>query len=109
MAEIAVHVPYGLVPDDYSIVSIEVPDVSIIELPQEVLPADWKQFPHPESTKSLGDSFVREGLALAFRVPSAVVLGEYNYLINPGHHQISMVKITSIEPFEFDERLFRRQ
>lgn len=41
-----------------------------------------------------------------FKVPSACIMHEYNYLINPAHPSIKEIKLLRSEPFEFDERLF---
>ena len=41
------------------------------------------------------------------RVPSAVVKGDHNLLINPFHPEFKEIKIIAIDPFSFDKRLFR--
>jgi RES domain-containing protein len=105
--EIAVHTPLGNLPLDYKIISIEIPDkIYIQELAAEDLPFDWKSIPHSHSTQVIGDKFVTEGKFLVLKVPSVVVPGDYNYLLNPNHPEFNSVKIKSIEPFNFDERLF---
>jgi RES domain-containing protein len=106
--EIAVHTPLGNVPQDYQIISIKIPDAGIYELPEASLPKEWKAFPHSMSTQKIGDRFVREGKFLVMRVPSAVVQGDFNYVINPVHRDLSKVKIVNVQPFSFDERLFRK-
>lgn len=40
------------------------------------------------------------------KVPSAVVQGDFNYLINPQHPDFKKVKIIKKEKFSFDQRLF---
>jgi RES domain-containing protein len=105
-AEVAVHVPLGIVPADYELVTIEIPDDSVTEAGIKDLPADWQTFPHPDSTQKLGDRFVREGKFLVMKVPSVVVQGEYNFLINPGHEAAAKVSLVNTEPFLFDKRLF---
>lgn len=108
-AEIAVHTPLGIIPDDYDIVSIRIPNKTIIpELEIAELPKDWKSIPHSHSTQEIGDKFVDDEKFLVIKVPSAVVQGEFNYLINPEHSDFKSVKIEKIEPFSFDERLFLR-
>ncbi|QHL86615.1 RES domain-containing protein [Nibribacter ruber] len=105
--EIAVHTPLGILPSDYWLITIEVPDtLPVSELVQEALPPDWKAFPHPNATQLLGDSFVREGQYVAMKVPSAVVHGDHNFLLNPRHPDFRHIKILESEPFPFDERLF---
>ncbi len=105
--EIAVHTSLGNIPSDYVIISIEIPnDIKIKELKPTEIPKDWKSFPHPHSTQKLGDLFVVENKFLILKVPSVVVQGEYNFLINPNHKDFNKITIKLIEPFSFDERLF---
>jgi RES domain-containing protein len=105
-AEVAVHVPLGILPSDYELVTIEIPDDSVKEANIKDLPSDWRSFPHPDSTQKLGDSFVREGKFLVLKVPSVVVQGEYNFLINPIHKSAAKVRVVNREPFLFDKRFF---
>jgi RES domain-containing protein len=108
-AEIAVHTPLGNLPSGYTLVSIEIPDeITVGTLSVEDLPINWKSFPHPHSTQEIGDAFINEMIFALLKVPSAVVQGEFNYLINPGHPDISNIKIIASEAFDFDERLFVR-
>jgi RES domain-containing protein len=106
--EIAVHTPLGNVPCNYNIITLEIPDDSILDLDNTTLPSDWKSFPHPDSTQKIGDKFISTGKYLIMKAPSAVVQGEYNFLINPNHKDFHKIKILNIEPFTFDERLFRK-
>jgi len=108
--EIAVHMPLGIVPADYFLIQIELPkDAAIQELQHEALPADWKSFPHANSTQEIGDNFVLEGEYLVLKVPSATVQGTFNYLLNPRHPSFRDVTITYSTPFEFDKRLFVKE
>jgi RES domain-containing protein len=107
--EIAVHTPLGNLPLDYVLVIIEIPDdILILELAIAELPVDWSSFPHPHSTQKIGDNFVAEGKFSVMKVPSVVVQGDYNILINPEYVESSGIKIITIVPFNFDERLFVR-
>ena len=108
ITEIAVHTPLGIVPLDYSLCFIEIPENSpILEISNDDLPLDWRSFPHAESTQILGNKFIREKKHLVLKVPSAVVPGEYNYLINPSHSNFNTIRIIKTEAFLFDERLFK--
>ncbi|MFH0759938.1 MAG: RES family NAD+ phosphorylase [Bacteroidota bacterium] len=108
-AEIAVHTGLGLLPTDYRLVTIFLPDQAILsEIDPEKLPPDWRSFPYPHFTRIIGDHFVKENRYLVLKVPSAVVPGDFNYLINPAHPEISQVRIVKTEPFGFDRRLFGR-
>lgn len=108
MAEIAVHTPVGIMPKDYFMITIEIPDFSqLTQLEVELLPKDWRKFPYSKLTQELGDSFINKNEVLYIKVPSAVVHGDYNILINPQHSDSDKVKILEIEEFDFDERIFR--
>jgi len=107
VAEVAVHLPLGIIPKDYCLIEIAFPDRIIIqECKTSFLPGHWQRKPHVNATQKIGDQFLRKNLFLVMKVPSAVVQGDFNYLINPGHKDFSLVKIKSIEKFSFDERLF---
>jgi len=107
--EIAVHVPLGILPKGYVVITFEVPNSIITEeLQENKLPSDWKTIPHSHSTQLIGDEFIMSKKALILKVPSVVVQGDFNYLINPDHLDINMVSIVTIQQYEFDGRLFFR-
>jgi RES domain-containing protein len=76
----------------------------LIERPA-AFPANWRSFPHGPETQRFGAAWVKAGRSVALRVPSAVVAGEFNYLLHPAHPQFARVKIGTPEPFAFDPRL----
>jgi RES domain-containing protein len=104
VTEIAVHVPLGILPRDYCLIHIEIPDNCFTELKK--LPKNWHSIPHNDATQQLGDQFIKTNKFLALKVPSATVQGEYNFLINPKHPDFNQVKVKKVEKFGFDERLF---
>ncbi len=108
-AEVAVHLPLGIVPSNYYMISIQLPEKAPIhEVLLDDLPTFWKTFSAQAFTRKLGDNFLQTNTALILKAPSAVVPGDYNYLINPLHKEAKKIKIASSELFEFDERLFKR-
>ncbi len=108
MAEIAVHTPVGVMPKDYYLISIEIPDFSSMkQIETEMLPKGWRKFPYSKTTQELGENLINSNEYLYIKVPSAVVQGDYNILINPLHADFDKVKIIKTEKFNFDERLFR--
>ncbi len=107
--EIAVHTPLGNLPLDYQLISIEIPDdIPILELTDAEIHPDWKSVPHSHSTQKIGDNFILAREYAVLKVPSVVVHGDFNYIINPGHPDSARIKIKAIEPFNFDERLFNK-
>ena len=102
--ELAVRVDFSRKPKDLVLVTIGLPKDAKISGPEK-LPEDWNHFPHRALTRQIGDNFVMEGKSLILKVPSAVVKGDYNYLINPLHPGFKYVRILDITPFDFDNRL----
>jgi RES domain-containing protein len=108
MAEVAVHLTLATLPEDYVIITIKIPDNLVLKkLSTSQLPNNWKDFPHPNSTQSLGDDFVNENLYVAMMIPSVITIGDFNILINPKHKDFKKIKILKIEPFPFDKRIFK--
>ena len=108
MAEVAVHFSLATMPEDYMMITIEIPiDISILKLKTEDLPNNWNVFPHPNSTQKWGDKFVSNGKCLLMEVPSVVTKGDFNYLINVHQQDFEKVKIVEVEPFPFDRRIFK--
>lgn len=83
--------------------SADIPE-PCIEKPARV-PDNWRQYPHATDTQTFGAEWLQARRSAALRVPSAVVPGEFNYLINPAHPDFKRVKIGRPEPFSFDPRL----
>jgi hypothetical protein len=107
MAEVAVHLSIGTLPDDYYMLTVYLPDKLNIFTPDlSAMPDRWNQFPFIEWTKQLGDDFIKTGKFCILKVPSAVTKGDYNILINPAHPDFKKIKIIDNEKFPFDQRLF---
>ncbi len=107
-AEIAVHTPIVILPNNYYLITIEIPDlVEIFKPDTSSLPDDWKSFPHSEITQLIGEEFISKSRFLVIKVPSAVVHGDFNYLINPLHEDFDKIRIMVKEKFTFDGRLFK--
>ncbi len=108
MAEVAVHLPVGIVPKDYFLVTLEIPDDNTETVEISSLPPDWHTFPHLVATQQMGDNFVKAGMFLALKVPSAVVPGDFNYLLNTQHpNKARITLVGEPTPFPFDSRLFK--
>src|SRR5262245_12216411 len=105
--EVLVHLDLDeqTVPADYVIMTV---DLSALEGTP-----DWLE-PGPSAPSSdsecreIGDRFLAAKRALALRVPSIIVPASSNFVINPAHPLIDMVKVGRLEPFTFDRRLLAR-
>lgn len=108
MLEVAIHLPMGILPKDFMLVTIRIPDNGIHTIDHTSLDEDWKSNPPKPNTRLIGDTFVADGKQLVLKVPSVLVPDEYNFLINPKHWNASDVNILQQEPFTFDHRFFQR-
>ena len=88
-------------PDDYRLLSIEVPDDAPVERLDD-LPSDSAR------CAAVGDDFLERAASLGLSVPSAVVPQDRNLLINPRHPDAARVRIVDDAAFRFDPRLFDR-
>ena len=106
--EYLVHVPISMIPAELCMAVVEVPDSAPIkELNISDLPGNWRQYPAPPELAGIGSEWISGKRTLLLSVPSAVVEKENNMLINPAHPEMRMVRISNIEPYVFDMRLFR--
>lgn len=97
--EISRRTPLNLLPSGFEILSIEIPDDSI--LTPKKLPKEWDQVPAGKFTKEFGDKFINDAKAVAMRIPSIYDKESFNYVVNPQHPDFAKVKVTSIEKLYF--------
>lgn len=101
-----VHLHRNRLPPNFACFSVEIPDeLTIREVRIAELPAEWRRHPGPPELRDIGTSWVESAETVVLRVPSAVVPGEHNYLLNPRHRDFGRLAIGDPEPFTFDERL----
>ncbi len=72
------------------------------------LPKNRKARSSTSTCRELGDKWAGARVSVALRVPSAIVLSEHNFLINPLHPDFSRLTIAQLPPFRFDSRLLKR-
>jgi RES domain-containing protein len=99
----------GILPKGYEMITLNIPDkMNITEMNEDMLPLGWKSSPFTTVTQQFGDRFIYENKFPVMKVPSAVIPGDLNYLINPRHPDFGKIEIIKKEPYEFDERFFKR-
>jgi RES domain-containing protein len=81
-------------------------DEPFIEI-ADSLPGNWRQLPAPPSTREFGSRWVAESRSAVLRVPSIVVGGEFNYLLNPRHPDFARLETGDPRPLSFDPRLIQ--
>jgi len=103
-----VHLHRNRLPSHFVCFAVDLQDdLGIRELRAQDLPAGWRRQPGPPELRDLGTRWAESGETVCLRVPSAVVLGEHNFLLNPRHADFGRLVIGKPEPFEFDQRLVR--
>jgi len=107
LLEMLVNVPPMFMPE-LILLTLEIPDDSILTLSPSDLPKHWYHYPAPSILADLGQNWIDENRYLALMVPSSVVHMAYNVLINCRHPQINMLRLIQQEPFYFDTRLRTR-
>ncbi len=106
--EYFVHLDAGEPPTDLVIAAADVPkSVSRTKVSTEDLPADWRMMPAPPRLAAIGDRFVNEAKFAVLVVPSALVPGEFNWLINPAHREFERIALLPTESFAYDVRFFK--
>jgi RES domain-containing protein len=105
--ELFVNLDPALLKDNYVEVAIDLPaSLTVPSLDERDLPQDWR-VPGNLATQQLGADWVRSGRSVALRVPSAVIDGEWNVLLNPVHADFQRLTPQEPKPFRFDPRMFR--
>jgi RES domain len=70
-------------------------------------PQGWAQFPYRREVQQWGDALLKEGGALGYRVPSALVSGAFNVLLGAAGALGRQLMVESSLPLEIDARLRR--
>ena len=96
-------------PDDlFRVTLIEIPDdLTLKKLDKKKLPVAWHEYINYTSCQAIGDAWLNQNKSAVLQVPSAIITEEYNFLLNPQHHDFPRIKILSTENFSFDERLLK--
>lgn len=105
LAEVLVHTNEP--PGDHVMVTLNVPDKAALWAPaRRDLPVGWDRMAYSDAVRGFGNAFIEDGRYLVLKVPSVVVPGEFNFLLNPRHPEMEQVSIVSVEAFTFDPCLF---
>ena len=106
--EMLVHLDPAVLPDDLVSLAATVPaePATCERIGVETLPTDWRRIGLPE-LQAIGAAWVHAGRSLTLLVPSAVIEGEWNALLNPLHPDMAKLTCDLAKPFFFDARLFR--
>jgi RES domain-containing protein len=103
--EMLVHLDSFELLDRYVLFEVGIDQSLMTHVKTADLPGSWRKDPAPDEIRAIGDAWVTEGASAVLRVPSVLVPGENNFLLNPGHEDFVKLKIGKPLPFRFDPRL----
>jgi len=91
--------------DAYVLLPASFPESLVTPIDLGTLPGGWDTYPPPAAAQGVGDQWIRESVSAVLKVPSVLVPGEWNYILNPRHPDFSAVRIGPVEPLLLDPRL----
>lgn len=107
--EILVHLESPDLLQKFVLFEVKVEQSFTTEIDPESLPANWREDPPPAAAQSIGDDWATSAQSAVLRVPSAIVTGEFNFLLNPRHPDFRKLQIGSPQPLLLDPRLPRHK
>src|SRR5205085_79270 len=89
----------------YVIATITFDDSQVRRVDPARLPRRWDASVAPRALRRYGDEWAAAGNYPVLAVPSAVIRGEWNYLLNPVHPDFAGLRKSKPVPFLYDARL----
>ncbi len=93
------------IPRSLAISCIEIPDDSIKVFRTDMFPGNWSFTPHTKEARDFGSKWLNDNNHLVLRVPSAIVMQEFNFLVNPLHKRMKEVRVISVTKYPYDSRV----
>ncbi|HWR88779.1 MAG TPA: RES family NAD+ phosphorylase [Dissulfurispiraceae bacterium] len=92
---------------EYVFIPLIIPDfLAITTLTANNLLPGWNVDPVPSYTQNLGGKWIARGRTAILKVPSTVVPGDCNYVLNVRHPDFAEVTTLPAEPFFYDPRMW---
>ncbi|HUM46238.1 MAG TPA: RES family NAD+ phosphorylase [Chitinophagales bacterium] len=92
--------------ENFRVMIIDIPSsVKIETIALSDLPDHWWEPVHYRECRKIGDEWLVAAKYPVLKVPSAIILHEYNYLLNPQHPDFKKIKLKQTEDFKFDPRI----
>jgi RES domain-containing protein len=101
--EVLVHIQDRQKLRDYHLITLDLSAITTEQLDDATLPDDYaKQL---KVTQTHGEAWLKANRSAALFVPSVIIPGERNILINPLHADFARIHATEPVAFRFDSRL----
>jgi len=105
--ELLVHLRVPEVLQAYRKLRVRIPVGLIQDVDVRDLPPGWAVPSLHPPTQEIGDDWLDSLQSAVLRVPSAVVTGEVNYILNPAHACACQIEAGRIEDFRYDSRILK--
>ncbi len=102
--EIFVHLPSYKLLDDYVFITATFSQKFILSAE---LVDGWNARPVSKASQSMGDRWIAESKFPVLKVPSVIIPGGSNYLLNITHPNFKSIKIGEPSPIAFDPRFHK--
>ncbi len=107
--ELLVHLRLPDVLRTYRKLRVGIPAGLVLAVDEGDLPDGWTTSGLHPVTQAVGERWLESGESAVLRVPSAVVAGEVNYLLNPAHLEFARIETGGVEDFRFDSRVVKTE
>lgn len=107
--EILVHLESPDLLQKFVLFEIKVEEALATHIDPASLPENWREDPPPLAAQRIGNDWAESARSAVLRVPSAIVTGEFNFLLNPRHPDFGRLQIGSPQSLLLDPRLARNK
>ena len=107
--ELLVHLGVPEMLRTYRKLRVRIPDGVISAVGEQGLPEGWAAPGLHPVTQEIGDRWLVSRESAVLRVPSAVVAGEVNYVLDPAHPDFVEIEAGDIEDYRFDSRILKTE
>jgi RES domain-containing protein len=107
--EILVHLDSPELLKKYALFRVGIDESYIVDIDAAILPRNWRTEPVPGKVQKIGDEWVTNATSAVLRVPSTLVPGEFNFLLNPRHADFPKLQFSGPIPFHLDPHLTERR
>lgn len=92
----------------YLLLPVLLPDAAVAQLAPDKLQKNWRAAESVEKLRAIGAEWIASRDSVALQVPSVILPGESNYLLNPEHPDFTMVTTGLPEQVDTDSRLLAK-
>ena len=98
----------GFLTAGYHLITFNVSDqIGFQEVKRSQLPKDWRLYSSYSVSQPIGSAWYQKKETLLLKVPSAVVPGDVNVVVNAPHPDYGQLIETDQQVFDFDERFIQ--